>query len=59
MFSKICGCKSYQDKETELQLASVMLCFLKVKKKRKKSTQGNEAIEDKDWSEDEWIADAK
>lgn len=36
MFSKICGCKSYQDKETELHLASVMLCFLKVKKKEKK-----------------------
>lgn len=36
MFSKICGYKSYRDKEVWFHLESVMLCFLKVKKKRKK-----------------------
>lgn len=47
MFSKICGYKSYRDKEVWFHLDSVMLCFLKVKKKKKKKTQRNEVIEDK------------
>lgn len=58
MFSKICGYKSYWDKEVWFDLDSVMLCFLKVKKKKKK-TQRNEVIEDKAWNEDEWTADVK